>query len=181
MGLLITIEKESLVPTTTLPSTSSSFGANLSVLSQHIKPNEPLYLILRRYDTAPKFIVATYVPDTAPVRRKMLFASTRLTLARELGSEHFREAIFVTTPEELTEAGFKKHDAHTKLAAPLTEEERTLGEVKQAEQEAGSGTGAREIHLSKNLTMPVSEEAIAAMKEVGGASGRTVTMLVSSA
>lgn len=136
-------------------------------------------MILRRYDTAPKFLAITYVPDAAPVRQKMLFASTRLTFVRELGSEHFRETIFVTTPEELSERGFQKHDAHSKLDAPLTEEERTLGEVKKAEQEAGVGTGTKEIHLSKSFAMPVAQDAIAAMREVGLDGGRVVTMLVS--
>lgn len=106
----------------------------------------------------------------------MLFASTRLTLTRELGLEHFRETLFFTTPAEFTEAGFNKADAHAQLEAPLTEEERTLGEVKRAEQEAGAGTGTREIHLSKSLAMPVSEEAIAALKDMQG--GRAVVMLV---
>jgi twinfilin-like protein len=36
------------------------------------------------------------VPNAAPVRQKMLFASTRLTLVRELGGEHFPESIFTT-------------------------------------------------------------------------------------
>lgn len=174
------IERESLVPVTTLSSSSSSFSENLASLKPHIKPNVALYFILRRYDTEPPFVAVTYVPDSAPVRQKMLFASTRLTLVRELGTEHFRETIFVTTAEELSESGFKKHDAHTKMDAPLTEEEQTLGEVKRAEQEAGSGTGTREIHLSKSLAMPVAEDAIAAMKEVGQDGGRVVTMLVST-
>ena len=122
-------------------------------------------------------MAVTYVPDTAPVRQKMLFASTRLTLVRELGSEHFRDTIFATTAKELTPAGFDKHDAHTALDAPLTEEEKSLGEVKRAEQEAGSGTGIREIHLSKTLNMPVSEDALAALKDLG-AETRDLVMLV---
>lgn len=178
-GLLITIEKEALVPVTTISSTSSSFTENLQGLQQHLKPDVALYILLRRYDDSPRLLALTYVPDAAPVRQKMLFASTRLTLVRELGSEHFRETIFATTAEELSEAGFKKHDAHSKLDAPLTEEERTLGEVKRAEQETGTGTGTREIHLSKSLKMPVGEDALAAMTEVGQDGGRTVAMLVS--
>lgn len=167
------------MPVTTLPSTSSSFGENLSSLQPHITNDAALYVILRRFDTAPHFLAVTYVPDSAPVRQKMLFASTRLTLVRELGTEHFRETIFATYPEELSEAGFKKHDAHSQLDAPLTEEERTLGEVKRAEQAAGAGTGTREIHLSKTLKMPVSEDALTAIQEVGQDGGRVVTMLVS--
>jgi twinfilin-like protein len=181
-GLLVGIEKESLVPTTTVPSASSSpsssFPDNLAALQQHIKPNVALYAILRRYDDAPRLLAVTYVPDSAPVRQKMLFASTRLTLTRELGLEHFRETIFFTRADEFTEAGFNKHDAHAKLEAPLTEEEKMLGDVKRAEAEAGSGTGTREIHLSKNLAMPIAEGAIQAMKEMGENGGRAVAMLV---
>ena len=121
----------------------------------------------------------TYVPDAAPVRQKMLFASTRLTLVRELGGEHFRETIFATTAEELSGRGFEKHDKHSKLEAPLTEEERSLGEVKRAEMEAGSGTGTREIHLSKSLAMPVGESALEALKQLGEDGGRVLVMLVS--
>lgn len=172
------IEKESLVPITTLPSKGSSFSENLAGLQSHLQPNIALYILLRRYDDIPRLAAVSYVPDSAPVRQKMLFASTRLTLVRELGSEHFRETIFATTANELSEGGFKKHDAHTQMAAPLTEEERTLGEVKRAEQEAGSGTGTREIHLSKSLAMPVAEDALAALKELGQDGGRVVTMLV---
>lgn len=166
------------MPLTTLPARGLSFGENLPALQEHIKPDAALYVILRRYDDAPRFLAVTYVPDAAPVRQKMLFASTRLTLVRELGTEHFRETIFATTAEELSEQGFKKHDDHTRLAAPLTEEERTLGEVKRAEQEAGAGTGKREIHLSQHLDIPMTEDALAAVKEVGQEGGRSVTMLV---
>lgn len=123
-------------------------------------------------------MAVTYVPDSAPVRQKMLFASTRLTLVRELGSEHFRETIFATTAAELTPEGFEKHDKHAGLDAPLTEEEESLGRVKRAEMEAGQGSGRREIHLSKSLAMPVGEDALAALGELGKGE-RGLVMLVS--
>jgi twinfilin len=109
----------------------------------------------------------------------MLFASTRLTLVRELGTEHFRETLFVTTPEELTERGFEKHDAHTRLEAPLTEEERSLGEVKKAEMEAGQGTQGKEMHMAGRFAMPIGEECVGALKELGGEK-RSLVMLVST-
>ncbi|KAF9875245.1 cofilin tropomyosin-type actin-binding protein [Colletotrichum karsti] len=174
-GLLVTIDSETLKPVQFLSKSSSSFDDNISALQPHLKPNEALYALLRRYDTAPHLTAITYIPDSAKVRQKMLFASTRLTLVRKLGSEHFRESIFSTTPEELSAQGFAKHDAHTELEAPLTEEERSLGAVKQAEAEASTGTGSREIHLSKTLAMPIAEDALAAMKELN--EGRVLVML----
>ncbi|OIW32918.1 putative actin binding protein [Coniochaeta ligniaria NRRL 30616] len=182
-GLLVTIKSEQLTPLTFLtpssPASSSTFAQNLeTLLAPHLQPKEALYILLRRFDTAPYLTAVSYVPDAAPVRQKMLFASTRLTLTRELGTEHFRETILATAAEELSARGFEKHDAHEKLEAPLTEEERSLGEVKRAEAEAGSGTGTREIHLSKNLAMPVDEAAVQALKDLGTEGGqRNLVML----
>jgi twinfilin-like protein len=179
-GLLVTIASEQLQPLQLLtPSSPASFDSNVeSLLGPQIKPNEALYIILRKHTSAPALVAVTYVPDTAPVRQKMLFAATRLTLVRELGSEHFRDTFFATMPEELTPAGFKKHDAHSALEAPLTEEERSLGEVRRAEQEAGMGTGTREIHLSKHMATPIADDALQALKELGAGDKRTLVMLV---
>lgn len=119
------------------------------------------------------------MPDAAKVRSKMLFASSRLTLVRELGSEHFRETIFVTMPEELSAAGFDRHDRHIELEAPLTEEERSLGEVRRAEAEAGAGTAVREIHLSKTMNMPTATDALVSLSALGRGEGSGFVMLVS--
>ncbi|RWA13501.1 hypothetical protein EKO27_g1576 [Xylaria grammica] len=176
-GLLVTISSEALRPLTNLPRSSTDFNTNLALLEPYLKPDEPLYILLRRHHNAPFLVAVTYIPDTAKVRQKMLFASTRLTLVRELGSEHFRETIFATTADELSPAGFDRHDKHSDLDAPLTEEERTLGEVKRAEAEAGTGTGVREIHLSSTMNMPVKNDALDALLELGRGGGRVLVML----
>lgn len=43
-------------------------------------------------------VAVTYVPDKAPVRQKMLFASTRLTLVRELGMSTYAATSYTTFP-----------------------------------------------------------------------------------
>lgn len=181
---MATIEKESLVPLELLtPSSPASFADNVTnLLLPLLSDNESLYILLKRYDSTPKITAVTYIPDTAKVRQKMLFASTRLTLVRELGSEHIRETIFATNKEELTPEGFVRHDKHENIEAPLTEEERSLQGVKRAEAEEGSrGTGSREIHLSQTMNMPVHDDALEALKAVGAEGGKNVVMLVSNA
>ena len=109
----------------------------------------------------------------------MLFASTRLTLVRELGIERFRETIFTTTKEELTKEGFEKHDKHVKLDAPLTEEEQSLGDVKRKEAEEGRGMNARKSHVSSGgVSMPISDEALKALEGLSGDSGDNLVQLV---
>ena len=108
----------------------------------------------------------------------MLFASTRLTLVRELGLERFRETIFATTKEELTPQGFEKHDKHVGLEAPLTEEEMSLGEVKRKEAEEGRGAGERKSHVSSGVSMPISARAVQALKSLAGEGGDNLVQLV---
>lgn len=110
----------------------------------------------------------------------MLFASTRLTLTRELGTEHFRETFLVTTAEELSAKGFERHDAHEQLEAPLTEEERSLGEVKRAEAEVGAGTAARELSMTKGMKMRVQERVEERLRELGREGGASIVQLVKS-
>ncbi|CZR67264.1 related to TWF1-twinfilin, an actin monomer sequestering protein [Phialocephala subalpina] len=178
-GLICTIEKEALTPLTILSPATSSFADDLSLLTQHLDPKVALYIILRRYassESAP-FVAITYVPDSAPVRQKMLFASTRLTLVRELGIERFRETIFATTKEELTPQGFEKHDKHVKLDAPLTEEEQTLGDVKRKEAEEGRGMNERKSHVSSGVSMPVTDDALQALKDLAADGGDNLVQL----
>lgn len=186
-GLVATIEKEALVPVHLLTASSSSSSSGGASFADHVNnllrpvltDSDPLYILLKRYDAVPKLTAVTYVPDTAKVRQKMLFAATRLTLVRELGREHFRETIFATTRDELTPEGFLKHDKHERLEAPLTEEERSLQGVKDAEAEEGSrGTGTRDIHLSQTMNMPVKEDALASLKELSAEGGKNLVMLV---
>lgn len=43
-----------------------------------------------------KWVFYSYVPDAAPVRSKMLYASSRATLVRVLGDDHIALSIFAT-------------------------------------------------------------------------------------
>ncbi|KAF1987911.1 actin depolymerizing protein [Aulographum hederae CBS 113979] len=147
-GLLVKISSETLVPVDVLHSSSPDFLSDLDLLSPYLKPNEALYILLRRdassaSSTGGGYVAITYVPNAAPVRQKMLFASTRLTLVRELGSEHFGESFFTTEASELTAEGWKKHEAHTKAERPLTEEERNAETIREIEAQEGGGASRR--------------------------------------
>ena len=159
-GLVVGIQSEALTPLHTLPSNSTDFFSDLSGLPALLQKDVAAYIILRRYQNAPDgYVAVTYVPDTAPVRQKMLFASTRLTLVRELGTERFRESIFVTEMKELEPQGWEKHDASGALKAPLTEEEESLKGVKEAEAEARGGTGGRRLETGGHFDLAISDEA----------------------
>jgi twinfilin-like protein len=170
------------VPGASIPSTEPSFLSDLSNLSAHITPNTALYMLLRRADTlssADKSLVAvTYVPNAAPVRQKMLFASTRLTLVRELGGEHFPETVFCTDADDLTAAGWQRHEQHTASSNPLTAEEQSLQDIKDAEALESRGTRGQSLAQGGKLAMRADDEIAGALRKLGEGSGAGTANLV---
>jgi len=163
-GLVATIQSETLTPQASLPSTSTDFHSDLDGIPNLLEKDAASYIILRRYQNAPDgYVAVTYVPDSAPVRQKTLFASTRLTLVRELGTERFRESLFVTELKELTSEGWRKHDASGEAKAPLTAEEESLKKIKEAEAEVRGGTTGRRLETGGRLSIAISDEARGAL------------------
>jgi twinfilin-like protein len=172
------------VPKGTVSSSGSDLYSDLDALQSHLSTNEALYILLRQKTTTNSYTAITYVPDTAPVRQKTLFASTRLTLVRELGSEHFTETLFATTKEELSAQGWKKHEAHVAEDAPLTQEEWDRKQLKEAEVQEVGGTGRRGAgygggNSSSGLPMTASKEAVEALKKLGESDGGLVLLGIS--
>ena len=181
-GLIATIQSESIIPLHTIPASSPDFFSDLASLTPLLSEKQAAYIVLRRYQTAPDgYVAVTFVPDTAPVRQKMLFASTRLTLVRELGTERFRESLVATEIKELEKEGWEKHDVSGALKAPLTEEEETLKGVKDAEAEARGGTEGRRLETGGKLSMAISEAARDALQGFRKESAGRLVQLVCQA
>ncbi|KAL4780163.1 hypothetical protein BJX76DRAFT_56239 [Aspergillus varians] len=156
--LPVTITAESLTPLPTIGfSAGNSFYPSLSQLSPVLEPKTPIYLLIRRTGSGSPYLIAlTYIPSNAGVRAKTLFASTRATLARELGSEKFAESIFATDEDEvLSEKAWREREAE-KNGSPeagysredlMGEKERELDAVRKAEDAARSGTPGRDIGI----------------------------------
>lgn len=178
-GLVATIQKESIVPQSTLPSSSGDFFNDLGGLSSLLTTSQAAYIILRRHDSAADaYVAVTYVPDAAPVRQKTLLASTRLTLVRELGTERFREQLFVTELSELAREGWKRHETSTTSQAPLTAEEETLQGVKDAEAQARGGTAGNQLETGGKLNMAIDDSARSALVGLKDSSAGTLVQLV---
>lgn len=107
--------------------------------------------------------MVTYIPSSAPVRAKMLFASTRTTLLRELGPERFQgkgRNLLLTEQSELLDVrewdargregegqrGGEEGGGRGGAEGVLTSQERELRDLKRAEEvERGAGTKGRDL------------------------------------
>ncbi|ETI28139.1 hypothetical protein G647_00588 [Cladophialophora carrionii CBS 160.54] len=195
-ALPITIASESLrpLPSTPFPSSHSGLFNSIHTLSSFLTSTEPLFLLLRRAPSSNELVAITYIPSRAPVRQKTLFASTRNTLMRELGSEKFSETVFLTEREEILDPAQWEERARGSAAASggvptagatraavdeglLSVEERELQAVKRAEEEERHGTRGRDLMgegKGKNA-MKISDEAksaLSAFKDVAASEGK---------
>ncbi|PYH91433.1 actin monomer binding protein [Aspergillus ellipticus CBS 707.79] len=179
--LPVTIKSETLAPLPTIPfSSPNAFYPSLSQLSSVLEPKTPLYLLLRQPEGGSSSLIAlTYIPSNAGVRAKTLFASTRATLARELGTEKFSSTIFATEEEEVIgEAAWRERDSEKRGSGAaggfrreelMGEKERELEAVRRAEEEARNGTPTRDIGIGGTFNRGGA---------FGGASGMRIQMHV---
>ncbi|KAJ5497385.1 Actin-binding cofilin/tropomyosin type [Penicillium fimorum] len=182
--LPVTITAETLTPLAPIsfqgsPSENAFFSA-LPQLSSILQPKTPIYLLLRRPSNASTALIAlTYIPSNAPVRAKTLFASTRSTLTRELGTEKFASTVFATEEDEvLGQDAWRERDGEGPNAISredmMGEKERELEAVRKAEAEARSGTPRRDIGMGgtvgtgsgMRVSMPADEDAKSALRNL---------------
>ncbi|KAJ5940314.1 hypothetical protein N7516_000482 [Penicillium verrucosum] len=185
--LPVTITAETLTPLAPItfqgsPSENDFFSA-LPQLSSVLQPKTPIYLLIRRPSTASTaaLIALTYIPSNAPVRAKTLFASTRSTLSRELGTEKFASTVFATEEDEvLGQDAWRERDGEGPNAISredmMGEKERELEAVRKAEAEARNGTPGRDIGIGGSfgpgtgsgmrVSMPVDEGAKSALRDL---------------
>ncbi|KAK5558595.1 Twinfilin-1 [Exophiala xenobiotica] len=210
--LPVSITSESLTPLSSIPfpSGSSRLSSSVSSLDSLLTPTTPLYLLLRRGPTGSQaqsdLVAVTYIPSRAPVRQKTLFASTRATLIRELGSEKFGETVFLTEREEVLDpaqwdegagGGGASAGAGQGQQDPglLSTEERELQAVKRAEEEERHGTRGRDLMGEagsggvigartgtgggrSGIVMKIDDDARAALGDVAAAAGGASGLVV---
>lgn len=113
----------------------------------------PLYIFAKGLlEDGSQYYFVSYVPDSSPVRAKMLYASTKNTLVRQIGSNSIGKQALLTEASELLGLADEK-DAQEDSA--LTQSERTDIEITQQQQRLKSSTfypGGRQLVSQTNGT-----------------------------
>ncbi|RVE50966.1 hypothetical protein evm_004375 [Chilo suppressalis] len=119
-------------------------------------------LVIYRLDTTNSlgydWLLLSWSPDSAPVRQKMLYASTKATLKQEFGSAHIKDEMHATVKEEVCLKGYKAHLSGISAPAPLTDREEALKELQQTEHNTNYGTDSRQSTMG-GVAFPITEAA----------------------
>ncbi|KAH8833968.1 hypothetical protein DL96DRAFT_1666909 [Flagelloscypha sp. PMI_526] len=175
----ISIQNESLVHESSIPS-KGTFEDDLNTLQDILEDNTPAY-ILAKTDTPSDWLAVFYVPDSAKVRDKMLYASTRASLTKSLGSTLFSDSIFATSKADITPDAYAAHRRHISAPKPMSSREQELADIREAEREAGSsyqGMRARASHVGTGVGLNWSEPVAAAIKALSDEANGTQLVVI---
>lgn len=113
----------------------------------------------------------------------MLYASTRNSLTKSLGSTVFTDSIFATSKGDITPEAYAAHKRHLAAPQPMSAREQEIADIRAAEREAGvvyEGSRAKQNHLGQGTVgYQWSPEAEDAVKRLGDSEGNHVVVLVS--
>ncbi|XP_065212410.1 twinfilin [Planococcus citri] len=129
-----------------------------------IESSQPSYILYRldhRNETGYDWLLISWSPDDAPVRQKMLYASTKATLKQEFGNNCISEELHGTSEHEITLGGLTKNRKADSSPAPLTTQEEELARLRKVENITLSNAGidSRAQTLS-GVSFPISNAVI---------------------
>lgn len=112
----------------------------------------------------------------------MLYASTRASLFKGLGSTLFTDSIFATSKTDLTAESYAAHLKHLAAPKPLSAREQEIADLRLAESGTDSlhGSQARINHIGTGVGFNWSTEAEEAVTELARGGGCALVVVVSS-
>lgn len=137
---------------------------DLAALAQYALPKQPCYFLVKVTDDVTggdSWIFVVYAPDNSVIKDRMLYASSRETCKKSLGSGYFAEDFHITEASELNWDEFQAHKHGKYVSAPLTQAEVELRQDRTAEVHVG--TTKEYVH---GVKFPVMQPAIDALHKL---------------
>eukprot|EP01095_Lingulamoeba_sp_RSL-Kostka_P002794 TRINITY_DN13711_c0_g1_i1.p1 TRINITY_DN13711_c0_g1~~TRINITY_DN13711_c0_g1_i1.p1 ORF type:complete len:342 (+),score=143.87 TRINITY_DN13711_c0_g1_i1:51-1076(+) len=171
----VQIVNDELVETARQPATDN-IENDWNEMFSYIKDKNPCYILFRGENLGAngQWVLVSYVPDGAPVKSRMLYASTRDLLKRQLGYSFFADEIHGSNEDEITWELFQQHNkTNGNKDAPLTEAEMQY--ASEIKLEIDYGHTREYVH---SVAFPMSMEAVNALKEMNNGNNNFVQLSV---
>jgi len=166
--LQVRILNETLVDVAKHP-LSNSIEDDWKALHKYIERNVASYFIFRldsKNINGYEWVLISYVPDGSPVKERMLYASTRALLKRQLGLSYFSDEFHSSSPDDLSYELFVQHDKKKGTGnSPLTEAE--IASHAELTSEIDHGHTREYVH---SVRFPFSSSAIEALQSLQSSS-----------
>jgi len=160
------IQNEEVVEVTSKP-INKSWEDDFQQVTSLLDKEAPCYILYRLDKETPHgfaWVLLCYVPDKSKVREKMLYASTRANVKKQLGMTYFTDEVFGTVPNDFTLEGYNHHITSQKSEAPLTEQELLRRDELEGEKgEIYTGGSTKYVH---GVAFPVEQTVIDSLQKL---------------
>eukprot|EP00128_Syssomonas_multiformis_P001770 Colp12_sorted_trinity150504_noHs@9260 len=136
-----------------------------------------LYRLDTKNDNGFQWILICYVPDFAPVRAKMVYASTRAELRSQFGDYRIKDEVFGTVAKDVSMTGYIAHMKAEGAAAPLTMAEIEKLEIRLKETGVDISTSSKRSHMG-GVSFPLTHDALAKLKDLKAGSVSFVQLAI---
>lgn len=113
----------------------------------------------------------------------MLYAATRNSVTRSLGSTHFTDSLFANSKADLTPEAYSKHKLHLAAPKPLSAREQEMADLAAAEKQSGGsayqGSSVRSNPLGTGVGLKWSEEVEEALRQLARENTSRLLVVVS--
>jgi twinfilin-like protein len=156
--LKVIIRDEALYCVGTFPETNN-IQNDFATVQSHMEPKIPCYILFKLDAAENRWLCLSYVPDGSPVKQRMLYASTRDAMKKQLGKSYFVLDMYGSTKEEFTWAAYEESLKKPASSAPLTAAEMQY--ASEAHAEVDPGHSREYVH---SVRFPLSNTADQALR-----------------
>eukprot|EP01089_Gocevia_fonbrunei_P013718 TRINITY_DN3574_c0_g1_i1.p1 TRINITY_DN3574_c0_g1~~TRINITY_DN3574_c0_g1_i1.p1 ORF type:complete len:338 (-),score=79.52 TRINITY_DN3574_c0_g1_i1:62-1075(-) len=171
----VVISNESLLAVDS-HSLSSSLEDDWNAMDNLLEPKKACYILFRLDSTNAtgfEWLLVSYVPDGSPVKDRMLYASTRDPLKKQLGAPYFADTLHGSDKSDFTYEAYLDHKNKFAAPPPLTATEITIKNESTAQIE--QGVAKEYVH---SVQFPLSQDAQNALSNFGSGSVNFVQLKV---
>jgi len=144
---------------------SSDPNTDMKDVLQYLQ-DEPCLIPFNLSPNYPKWVMIVYIPDTAAVRSKMIYASALGNLKSTLGTPHFLQDFFISSKNECTYANYaSKFDEALKNVTMSQTENDMKQEIRDAFPQDSQSNAMAMLNLNM---LPSAIDAFGAMSEMKG-------------
>ncbi|KAH8877281.1 Twinfilin-1 [Schistosoma japonicum] len=139
-AIKLIIENEKIILGTIIPSNGSWEDDFDSAMRQLLYPASPCY-VFYRLDSLNSFgndwIFINWVPETANVRQKMIYASTKATVRKQFGDNLIKDDVTANSVSDINLRAYKNRVASQNAPRPYTAAEIEMAGIRTGEVSAG--------------------------------------------
>ncbi|WBW75256.1 twinfilin [Schizosaccharomyces osmophilus] len=161
---VIRISNESSFEVSDTVDKSSSFESDFEKIRQVLlASSEPAFVLVHDQNRNDLLQFISYVPESANVRNKMLYASSRSGLIRIVNMSKIDKSFFASTTEELSYKSFFDQITKETDSAPLRQDEK---ERQQVDESLQSSTSQKRSLVTGGIAMEINDDALEGIKKL---------------